>query len=431
MRICLFEDELTLNLLPLNYLRHSSEIICGAFTLLNKFKTVSPESIRIDIHSANYRKKLVSENIKNTAVNDFKNDDYLFLNSRLIYSEKFLNELINLFNKLSGKFIIKGKTIIAGLVSKNKIGILTGLLNKKDNFVSAEVFEKAGLKKIDIKRLKSLRTSDFTEINYHFETINLLNSELDKDLTKLFKHAVTNSAAKHKNADVINKENIYISPKVNILPGVVIDASDGKVYISDNVKIEPFTYIKGPVYIGKNTTIRSGSHLYGPLSIGDNCKISGEIINSVFMSYVNKQHYGFVGHSYLCSWVNLGAGTTTSNLKNNYSTIRVKWNNEETDTKTIFLGSIIGDFTKTGINTMLNTGSIIGISSNVFGGGYQDKYIKSFEWVEAGKKEHMAYEFKKASHTAKISMERRGKKLSNYYREAMLYIFRNQNKFPI
>jgi UDP-N-acetylglucosamine diphosphorylase/glucosamine-1-phosphate N-acetyltransferase len=429
MRICLFEDNKTLNLLPLNYLRHTSEIICGAETLSKKFRNIIPGKIDIGLHSLAFRKNLVSENLYGINVNRFENDDYLFLNSRVIFTKKAVHELIDKKDLFGNSYIVNDNSIIACYVPKDKISLIGELINTEQNFLNEELLDKAGLKPADSQTLSFQNIPELNIINYQFDLIKLLDTELENDLNRLFKKNKTKR--RKTSAVLINKKDIIISHSANVIPGVVIDASAGKVYIGDDVIIEPFTYIKGPVYIGNNSTIRAGSQLYGPLFIGNNCKTSGEIISSVLMPYVNKQHYGFIGHSYLCSWVNLGAGTSTSNLKNNYSTVKVLWNNKETDTKSIFLGSIIGDFTKTGINTMLNTGSIIGISSNVIGSGFQDKFIRSFRWVLTGRKEHTVYEINKALETAKISMERRNKILTGSYKETMQYIFTNRDKLPI
>ncbi|MBK6879158.1 MAG: hypothetical protein IPG99_22690 [Ignavibacteria bacterium] len=153
----------------------------------------------------------------------------------------------------------------------------------------------------------------------------------------------------------------------------------------------------------KNSLIKSGAKIYGPCVIGEGSKVAGEIAESIFHSFVNKQHDGFVGHSYICPFVNLGADTVTSDLKNNYSNIRQKFRGGDIDTGMRFLGSILGDHTKTSINTMLNTGTIAGIFANIFGGGFPSKNVRSFSWNEAGKTSEK-YDFMKAIETAKIVM---------------------------
>ncbi len=208
----------------------------------------------------------------------------------------------------------------------------------------------------------------------------------------------------------VNPDEIFIRQNVTVKPGVVIDATNGPVYIDDDVFIYPNAVIEGPVYIGKDSKIKIGASIYENVSIGSNCKIGGEVEDAIILPYTNKQHAGFIGHSYLGSWVNLGADTNCSDLKNNYSTIKVKLNNETIDTGTQFLGVIIGDHSKSAINTMFNTGTIIGMSSNIFGAGFPEKYIPSFSW--GGADGLTTYELNKSIQTAKIVFGRRNKEFT-------------------
>jgi UDP-N-acetylglucosamine diphosphorylase/glucosamine-1-phosphate N-acetyltransferase len=142
------------------------------------------------------------------------------------------------------------------------------------------------------------------------------------------------------------------------------------------------------------------------VSIGKVCKVGGEVEDMIMMDYSNKQHAGFIGHSYLGSWVNLGADTNCSDLKNNYSQVKIKLSSGEVDTGMQFLGVLVGDHTKTAINTMFNTGTVAGFSSNIFGAGFPDKYIPSFSWggSDAG---FIEYDPEKSIKTAKIVTARR------------------------
>ncbi|MBC8484864.1 MAG: transferase, partial [Bacteroidetes bacterium] len=208
-----------------------------------------------------------------------------------------------------------------------------------------------------------------------------------------------------------NEKKIQISKGVNVYPNVVLDAENGGIHIEEGTIIEPFTYVKGPVYIGKDCVVKSGSKLYGPCGIGKHSKVSGEISHSLFHSYVNKQHAGFFGHSYVGEFVNIGAGTTTSNLKNNYSKIKVQFRGNIEDTGMQFLGSIVGDHTKLGINTLINTGTIIGVFSNIAGGGFQHKEVKPFSWNIFGRSA-ANYDIEQAIDTARIVMKRRNMEMS-------------------
>ena len=212
----------------------------------------------------------------------------------------------------------------------------------------------------------------------------------------------------HPSCIMINKSNIHISSSAKVSAGTILDATDGPIINDDYTFIDIGVLIKGDTYIGKDSIVNPGAKLRGDVSIGPCCKIGGEIECSTFHGYSNKQHDGYIGHSYIGEWVNLGANTNNSDLKNNYSNIRLKIEDREIDTGKMFVGCMIGDYTKTGISTMINTGTLIGLGANVFGGGFQDKSIPSFSW---GGEERTDLE--KFLSTLKIVKDRRGKKLSN------------------
>jgi UDP-N-acetylglucosamine diphosphorylase/glucosamine-1-phosphate N-acetyltransferase len=185
----------------------------------------------------------------------------------------------------------------------------------------------------------------------------------------------------------------------------VIDAKHGPVIIDKEVHILPHTLIEGPCYIGPHSVVLGGQIRAGT-TIGPHCKIQGEVSMSIIHGYTNKAHYGFLGHAYLCEWVNLGAGTTNSNLKNNYGQVKVEINGKLVDSGEQFVGCFIGDHTKTAIGTLINTGTVISIFCNIFG-GMPPKYVAPFSF---GPKEK--YDLKKAIETAGLAMSRRDKKLS-------------------
>jgi UDP-N-acetylglucosamine diphosphorylase/glucosamine-1-phosphate N-acetyltransferase len=267
-------------------------------------------------------------------------------------------------------------------------------------------------------------------INYPWDLIRYHANALDKDFDALFRGS-KKAAKKAEGCYFINPKDITISPKSIIMPGVVLNASKGRIYISGSAVIEPSAYIEGPAYIGEGSTVRSGASIYGPVSIRNYSKISGEINHSIIHSYVNKQHLGYLGHSYLCEWVNLGAGTTTSNLKNNYSPVSVELAGKPVDTGLTFLGSMVGDHTKTGINTMLNTGSLIGVSCNMFGSGYMPKSVRSFSWLDADRKDTSMYEIEKSLNTARTTMNRRKVEMTGAYEELFRSVYAESKEILI
>jgi UDP-N-acetylglucosamine diphosphorylase/glucosamine-1-phosphate N-acetyltransferase len=180
---------------------------------------------------------------------------------------------------------------------------------------------------------------------------------------------------------VIGKHAIYCETGVSIEPFVVFDANDGPILIRRGATIASFSRIVGPCYIGE------GSHIIGDAiracSIGDVCKVRGEISASIMLGHSNKGHTGFVGSSYLGRWVNLGAGTTTSNLKNTYGQVQLWTPTGVRSTDLQFLGSLIGDHAKTGIGSMLTTGCVIGAGANIYGSQASPKYVPPFAWGSA------------------------------------------------
>jgi glucose-1-phosphate thymidylyltransferase len=177
------------------------------------------------------------------------------------------------------------------------------------------------------------------------------------------------------------KKQLYIHPGATIYPGVIFDLTSGPIVIDKNVTIKPFSFLEGPLYVAGHTTI-DNAKIGGGTIIGNTCRIGGEIENSIVGNFSNKHHEGFLGHSILGNWVNMGAMSTTSDLKNNYGYVKLKICEHFYDTNTIKFGSIIGDHSKIGIGVMLNTGSVVDIGCNLV-----DKvsgYVPAFTWLTPG-----------------------------------------------
>lgn len=178
---------------------------------------------------------------------------------------------------------------------------------------------------------------------------------------------------------LIGNKGVYLGKNVTIHGPVILNSTKGPVIIDDESVISNFSVIEGPAYIGKNCLL-DNAVIRGPVITGKACKLSGEIEECFIMDYVNKHHYGFLGHSILENWVNLGAGTTNSDLKNNYSSVRMFDGEKYIDTEKTKLGCIIGEHSKTAIGTMINTGTVIGPFCNVFGNMLRVKHLPPFSW---------------------------------------------------
>ena len=261
-------------------------------------------------------------------------------------------------------------------------------------------------------------------VEYPWDLINRLHEQMGIDFRRKVK-SLKGKQIKGKvyaGCHLLNKKNIVIDAGSVVKPGVVIDAENGPVYIGKNVTIMSHATIVGPVHIGDGSIVKIGAQVYGETYLGRVCKVGGEIAESVMHAYANKQHEGFLGHSYLGAWVNLGAGTTNSDLKNNYSTVKVQTGAGTIDSGSVFVGATIGDHTKSAINTVFNSGTVVGVSSNVFGSGFPPKFIPSFSWGGAGEA-FATYSFDRALEVAERVMQRRGVTMREEERELFHTIF--------
>ena len=221
---------------------------------------------------------------------------------------------------------------------------------------------------------------------------------------------------------VYGKDNIFVEEGVKIR-AAVLNAEDGPIYIGQNCQIQEGAMVHGTHAFCMNSTLNMGAKLRGDTTVGPWSKVGGEIGNSVLQGFSNKGHDGYLGNSVLGYWCNLGADTNTSNLKNNYSEVRV-WNYPDgrfRKTGQMFCGLIMGDHSKCGINTMFNTGTVVGVSANIYGGGYPRTFIPSFSW--GGSSGFMTYKLRKVYEVAEVVMKRRKVEFTQSDKDIMEAIF--------
>lgn len=209
--------------------------------------------------------------------------------------------------------------------------------------------------------------------------------------------------------------DVWLAPGCRLAAGTAIDASSGPVVLGAGVKVLPHCYLEGPLYVGAGSVIKAGATIYGETSLGAVNKVAGEIGESTFLDFVNKQHEGFIGHAYLGSWSNLGALTTNSDLKNTYGTIRVDLGSGAEDTGLRFIGLMMGEHGKTAIGTMFNTGTTVGFASNVFGSGFPAKCLPNWTWGDGSSSDRQ--DRQRAMATAETVMSRRGCRLTPGHEE--------------
>ena len=202
---------------------------------------------------------------------------------------------------------------------------------------------------------------------------------------------------------VTGAERVSLGENVHLEAGVHLDATDGPIRLSDGVRVSAFTRLAGPAFVGPETHVLGGA--LGNVTIGPACRVRGEISSSVLLGYVNKAHDGYIGHAYFGSWVNLGALTTNSDLKNNYGSVRVHTAEGIVDTGLIKVGCFLGDHVKTGIGTLLPTGCVVGVGSNLFGGLMAPVHVPPFSWGSGDRLEE--YEIERFLDTASLAMSRR------------------------
>jgi len=228
--------------------------------------------------------------------------------------------------------------------------------------------------------------------------------------------------------NAINPKQIFIEEGATINFSS-LNANDGPIYIGKNAEIMEGSLVRGPFALCDNAVLKLGAKIYGATTIGPFSKVGGEVNNSVIFGYSNKGHDGFLGNSVLGEWCNLGADTNNSNLKNNYAEVRLWDYNTEGFAKTglQFCGLMIGDHSKCGINTMFNTGTVVGVSSNIFGSGFPRNFVPSFSW--GGSKGFVTYKTNKAFEVADVVMKRRKIEFTDIDKTILNHVFEITKKY--
>ncbi len=409
MHIVVFEDNFANNFEPLAFYRPVYDLVCGIYSLKEKILNYLGKK-DYSLYCREFLTEIQQFQNPDVSINRIpeNTDSCIFINGRLI-AQKNLKSLLQKIKKEDSVIKCNGNIVAFRISGKN----LTEFKNS--------TFEKYLSSKIN--NLPS------EEVNvclaeYVWDFIKYNGDEIIADYNFLKakrKNKKSISGKISKDARLLNKNNIIVEKGVEIKNGVILDAQNGPIYIGKNSVIDYNSVIIGPVCIGDNSRIKPAAIIYNNVSIGNVCKVGGEVEDTIILSYSNKQHPGFLGHGYLGSWVNIGADTNCSDLKNNYSTVKVFINGKTIDTKLQFLGLIMGDHSKTAINTMFNTGTIVGFSCNVFGAGFPEKYLPSFSWGAI--KPVKTYDVNKSIETAKIVQKRRNILLPDEEKKLFLKIF--------
>lgn len=394
MGICFFNDDQVKRFQPLTLTRPMDDLRVGVLTIREKWIK--------SLESSHYSRLL--PDYLNGVFEKGKvegNEEVFWLNSRLLPSQRFLGALKAL--QEGQKLVFKGVTVAAKVNAKSSAKMF-----------SENSFNDAGLETIEVKEV--------IHLEHLWDLLSLNSYEIEKDIQLLGLKSISEQKEEIPES-VYHPKNTFIGKDVHIEPGCIFIAEKGPVVICDGATIEAGSILRGPVVVGEGATVKMAARIYDGTTIGPVCKVGGEVAGCIFHSYSNKAHDGFAGNSIFGQWVNLGANTITSNLKNDYKNIDVTdWITKDLiQTGRQFLGTVMADHSKTAINTMLNTGTICGVSSNVFIDELSPKVIDSFTWL--GPRGPAIYRFEKAIEVMQAMMKRRDVELTDDYKRMMKHIF--------
>ncbi len=386
MNYIMFDDQSRNNLLPLTFMRPVADIRIGILTIREKWE------IYLKAKTSTLTESYLS--IKYPIV---KAENNILINGSVCPNQDLVKEINNL---QPNHALVTDEFIIA--------------LHIKE-----EDLDESG--EMDISNIEETDTeNEFMKINDVWEIFSKNEEAILHDY-KLLTHGRKSQKISDTNR-VVNEKNIFIEKGAKV-EFTILNASTGPIYIGKDAEIMENAVIRGPFAMCDHAVVKMSAKIYGPTTFGPYCKIGGEVNNSVFFGYSNKVHDGFIGNSVIGEWCNIGADTNNSNLKNSYDTVKI-WNYPQksfVDTGLQFCGTIMGDHTKTGINTMFNTGSVVGVNVNVFGSGFQRNFIPSFSW--GGTSGFKIYDIKKALQVAEAVYKRRDKVFDETEKEILVNVY--------
>jgi UDP-N-acetylglucosamine diphosphorylase/glucosamine-1-phosphate N-acetyltransferase len=396
-KIYVYENHEVLNLEPIVLTRPAFDLRCGAFTFLERIQKSFPDS-EIELIVRDELKTMTQELYPELTVNPKQVEEGLWILGNVLW----LKDDIEKISKKDNQFYFNN-------------GVLTAAYLRKD--IGNNWLKMGGPVKDKILPCPTICEIESKVIKYLWDVVNLISKAIQTD-----KEYFKSINLKNKSLDgihLINENNICVKSPELINPGVVLDASNGPVIIADNVKIDSFSILRGPLFIGENSVVQPHSFIRGSV-IGPVCKIGGEISSTIIQGWSNKAHYGFLGNAYIGQWVNFGAGTTNSNLKNNYTTVNITVNDNVVKTDELFIGLFAGDYTTFAIGTTLNTGTNIGPGCNIVTNGFPPKRLKPFTWFLNGKR--INTNETKFFNSAEAMQNRRGKSLSEAEKDLLTRI---------
>lgn len=384
------------DLLPLTFTRPICELRVGILTIKEKWQ-----------HYFNVQTSYITQNYLSTKYALHTEDENLIINSSILPNQALVDKISSL---KTNEYLQVDNEIIAAKVNADFF--------TKHEITLNTIFD------IIIENGTPINTDlRYNKINRPYHIFSLNKEELISDFD-----LVTQS---RKSAKISETNNIYGHYPIFLESGVsmeycTINTIEGPVYLGKDVEIMEGTLIRGGFAACEGSIVKMGAKIYGATTMGPHCRLGGEVNNCVLLGYSNKGHDGFLGNSVIGEWCNLGADTNNSNLKNNYLPVKI-WSYSQSsfkDTGLQFCGLIMGDHSKSGINTMFNTGTVVGVAANIFGSGFPRTYIPSFSW--GGAAGMIKHQLRKAIETADIVMQRRHKELTQEDKDILEYIFTNE-----
>lgn len=391
MHLILFDDPHRIHLLPLTFTRPASDIRVGILTIAGKWEQefgCAGSFLTVDYLQGKYP--------------CLPGDDNLLVNGILLPDPVLLEALRKL---RQDQALVKEGVLLA--VRTGKDGV--------ENF-NADTWMQKGVE----------YAGPVSIVDHPWKIFSLNGQEIEADFSRLTRNGESGKLSATVRVD--RPENVFVEAGFRG-EFFTLNASRGPIFLGKDSEIMEGSVIRGPFALCEGSVVKMGARIYGPTTIGPYCKVGGEINNSVLQANSNKSHDGFLGNSVLGEWCNLGADTNNSNLKNNYGEVKV-WSyasKKMVGTGRQFCGLIMGDHSKCAINTMFNTGTVVGVSANIFGPGFPPTFIPSFSW--GGAESLSDYKLSKALETASRVMERREMELTQEDQDILEHIFHYSKEF--
>jgi UDP-N-acetylglucosamine diphosphorylase/glucosamine-1-phosphate N-acetyltransferase len=387
MNYILFESEIDRsNLLPFTFTRPVAEMRCGILTIAEKWA----HHVK---HKPSYKTQAYLQ-IKYPLVDSETN---VFVNGAVFPNQTIVNEIKSL--KI-GEALVKGDLLIASCV------------NGTDEKLTSRFIES--------------KSDNIVKISFTYDIFSKNGQAIEDDFILLTSGRVSQSISNTN--QFLHPERIFIEEGASV-EFSILNASTGSIYIGKNAEIMEGCKIRGPFALCENGGLKMDAKIYPATTVGPYCKVGGEVNNAVFFAYSNKGHDGFLGNAVIGEWCNLGADTNNSNLKNTYEEVKLWSYRTEKFEKTglVFCGLMMGDHSKCGINTMFNTGTVVGVAANIFGAGFPRNFIPSFAW--GGAHGFDTFMLKKAFQTAEVMCARRGIEFNDIEKNIFKSVFEESAKY--